>query len=156
MIHLARTNPKPASSALGKRLSGVLARYAAVSIAALWITNGPTLAADKMIPLKFGIGHAASTQKGTIKGYNGTAYVFDAAAGRTVSILFSPSNRSCYFNLTRKGEYEAIFIGSSAGNEFAGVLAKGGTYTVQTYLMRNAARRNETCRYTITIEFAPS
>ena len=52
---------------------------------------------------------------------------------------------SLLLNLTRKGEDTATFTG---------VLAEGGAFTAQTYLTRNAARRNETCRYTITIEFA--
>jgi hypothetical protein len=71
-----------------------------------------------------------------------------------MSILFSPSNASCYFNLLPPGSDEAIHIGSSVGNEFGGTLGASGEYRAQVYLMRNAARRNETCNYSITFEIS--
>ena len=52
------------------------------------------------------------------------------------------------------GSDEAIHIGSSAGNEFGGTLGASGEYRAQVYLMRNAARRNETCNYSITFEIS--
>ena len=71
-----------------------------------------------------------------------------------MSILFSPSNASCYFNVLPPGSDEAIHIGSSVGNEFGGTLGASGEYRAQVYLMRNAARRNETCNYSITFEIS--
>jgi hypothetical protein len=47
----------------------------------------------------------------------------------------------------------ALFNGSTEGsNEFTGKLEATGPYTVQVYLMRNAARRGETCKFTISFE----
>jgi hypothetical protein len=45
-----------------------------------------------------------------------------------------------------------VHIGSSAGNEFGASPTKAGTYRVQVYQMRATARRNETCRYSISFE----
>jgi hypothetical protein len=45
-----------------------------------------------------------------------------------------------------------MFIGSTSGNEFAGNLPATGNYVVEVYMMRSAARRNETCRYSVTFE----
>jgi len=44
-----------------------------------------------------------------------------------------------------------MFIGSTEGNRFSGTLTASGRHTVQVYLMRNAARRNEVANYTINI-----
>jgi hypothetical protein len=55
-------------------------------------------------------------------------------------------------------EDEAIFVGSTSGNEFVAPLTAGGNYKVRVYLMRNAARRNESASYefTFTITNGPA
>ncbi len=48
------------------------------------------------------------------------------------------------FNIIAPGkENEALFVGSSAGNQFEGRLPASGDYKVCVYLMRSAARRDE-------------
>jgi len=61
------------------------------------------------------------------------------------------SNASNYFNVTAPGAQQAMFIGSSAGTSFQDTVPSSGDYTIDLYLMRNAARRNETANFTITI-----
>ena len=75
-----------------------------------------------------------------------------ARAGQVMSVLFRPSNRSCYINVWTPGADSAAFNGSVTGNEYTANLAMSGDYAIQVYLMRNAARRNETCRYRVTVE----
>ncbi len=43
------------------------------------------------------------------------------------------------------------FVGSTSGNEWSAPLDADGEYTVRVYLMRSAARRNETANYTLTV-----
>jgi hypothetical protein len=109
-------------------------------------------ATDRMETVRFKPGAMSTTLNGTIRGYDGVKYVVGAAAGQVMSVLFSPRNRSCYINVWAPGADTAVFNGSSAGNEFATNLSATGDYTIQAYLMRNAARRNESCRYRLTIE----
>jgi hypothetical protein len=45
----------------------------------------------------------------------------------------------------------AIFVGSTSGNRFEAELPADGEYTIRVYLMRNAARRNETANYTLEV-----
>lgn len=71
-----------------------------------------------------------------------------------MSVLLSPNNRSCYFNVMPPSGEEAIFIGADRGNEFADQLHFSGDYKVEVYLMRNEARRGKTCAYTITFEIS--
>lgn len=114
----------------------------------------PTAAADRSETVKFRPGAISATLSGRIKGYDGVNYLFDARAGQVVSILFSPKNRSCYFNVFGPGADTAVHIGSSNGNEFGANLTASGQYRAQVYLMRNAARRGETCKYSMTIEIS--
>ncbi len=112
----------------------------------------PARAADKTQEVKFGAGQNAATLKGRLKGNDTNTYLLGAKAGQTMSITFSPSNLSCYFNLLEPGADSAVFIGSTSGNEFSGSLQKSGQHRVDVYLMRNAARRNEVCSYSVTFE----
>ena len=102
-------------------------------------------AGDKTEEVQFKKGATSATISGSIKGEHAITYKLKANAGQVMSILFAPKNASCYFNLMPPGSDAAIHIGSTSGNEFAGTLGVGGEYKTQVYLMRNAARRNETC-----------
>lgn len=109
-------------------------------------------AADRVEPIRFEQGATSTTLSGTIRGYDGVKYIVGASAGQVMSVLLSPSNRSCYMNVWAPGSDTVVFIGSSAGNEYAANLSTSGDYAIQVYLMRNAARRNQSCRYRLTIE----
>jgi len=104
----------------------------------------------KAVVVHFKPGLTSASYKGQVKGYNTVEYRLGANAGQTMSVSFETSNASSYFNvLPPGGGQEAIYIGSSEGNDFTGVLPANGTYVVQVYLMRNAARRNEVADYSI-------
>lgn len=132
---------------------GLSARIAVLATATLFATGETALAADRTETVKFAAGASNATVKGAIKGYDGIAYKLGASAGQVMQVLFSPSNGACYFNVFAPGNSsEAVFNGSMTGNEYSANLKKSGNYTVQVYMMRSAARRNETCRYTISFE----
>lgn len=97
-------------------------------------------------------GATSAELRGMIRGNADITYRVQTVAGQILQVLFTPSNRSCYFNAFEPGRSEAAHIGSSAGNEFARSPTEAGNYGIQIYLMRNAARRNETCRYRISFE----
>jgi len=66
-------------------------------------------------------------------------------------LLAMSPDTSAYFNVIAPGfEDEAVFVGSTSGNEFVAPLTAGRDYKVRVYLMRNAARRNESASYEIT------
>lgn len=116
------------------------------------LLTSPATAADRQEVVHFARGKTATTLSGTIRGYDGVRYALGARAGQTMSVLFKPGNRSCYMNVWAPGADAAAFIGSSSGNEYAANLTASGDYAIQVYLMRNAARRNETCRYSAVVE----
>ncbi len=99
----------------------------------------------------FAKGTSSKAIKGSIKGYQAVNYKVGVAAGQTLKVDLKTSNASSYFNITAPGAQAAMFIGSTSGNSASVKIPSSGDYTVQVYLMRNAARRNETASYTLTI-----
>ena len=104
--------------------------------------------------LSFTAGATSTKVSGKIRGYQFVDYQLPVKSGQSIEVNFTPSNLSAYFNVLPPGSDEAIFIGSTSGNHFAGKLTAEGIYTLRVYLMRNAARRNETARYSITVRLA--
>ena len=112
----------------------------------------PASAGETTKTVQFEKGKTSATLSGSIKGDDSVNYMLNAKAGQTISISFQPSNGSCYFNFFEPGADSAAFIGPTSGNEYSGALAASGDHKTQVYLMRNAARRNETCKYSITFQ----
>lgn len=111
----------------------------------------PSQAAERNV--RFAPGATAVMLKGVIRGDGDATYVLQTIDGQVLQALLTTSNRSCYFNVYEPGQQqEAAHIGSGAGNEYSLDPATPGTYRFQIYLMRNAARRNESCRYRLSIE----
>ncbi len=112
----------------------------------------PSWAGIQTQPVHFAKGASSARIQGTLKGDQTVDYVLRAKAGQVMSVSFKPSNDAAYFNVLPPGSSgEAIFVGSTSGNEWSGTLSVDGDYTVRTYLMRSAARRNEVARYALTI-----
>jgi hypothetical protein len=89
-------------------------------------------------------GATSAGLQGQITGDEIVDYLLDAAAGQRMTIDFRTDNPSAYFNLTAGSDPTALQVGSTSGNSYDGTLIWSGTYRVRVYLMRNAARRNET------------
>lgn len=89
--------------------------------------------------------------KGRLKGYETVDYQLNARTGQTLEVTLKSSNSANYFNVLQPGEESALFIGSTSGDHFAGVLARNGGYSIRVYLMRSAARRKEVANYSLTV-----
>ncbi|MGC6329570.1 hypothetical protein [Rhizorhabdus sp. FW153] len=122
----------------------------------LALAAGPAQAEPgiRTVPVIFSGGTTRQVIHGSIRGYDVIDYSLRAAAGQKLSVVFTTSNGSSYFNVGVQGAPEALFNGATSGNRFSSVLAANGSYAVRVYLMRNAARRNEVARYTLSIGLA--
>lgn len=118
---------------------------------ALSLVSVSAAAQIQSVPVQFAKGASSATLKGQLKGSVTRDYVVNARAGQTLTVDFKPTNASAYMNILPPGSEEAIHIGSSAGNRFSGPLKTSGDHRIRVYLMRNAARRNETSNYTLTV-----
>jgi hypothetical protein len=130
--------------------------WIAATLAAL--ISLPVHAADagavRIEPIAFTTSADSVQRKQSIKGDQTAEYRFNARTGQMLTVDFKPSNTSAYFNITAKGADYALFNGSIMGNHFSGTLPSDGEYTVQVYLMRNAARRNEVANYALSLRLA--
>ena len=104
--------------------------------------------------IQFEKGTSGTTITGKIKGDQTVDYQLSASAGQSMVAIFRPSNLSAYFNVLPPGSDVAIFVGSTSGNRFEAQLPAEGEYTIRVYLMRSAARRNETAHYTLDVDIA--
>jgi hypothetical protein len=103
--------------------------------------------------VRFDAGTSGTSITGQIRGDEGVDYLVRARAGQHLTVSFKPSNPMAYFNVLPPGSDKALFVGSSAadGSLFMTQLPRDGVYTIRVYLMRAAARRNETARYTMGV-----
>ncbi len=98
-------------------------------------------------------GTYGTTLNGRIKGYQIVDYRLRARAGQMMAVDFKPGNLSTYFNVLPPGSSDlGLFTGSRDGNHFKSPLPTDGVYTLRVYLMRNAARRHETAKYTLDVK----
>lgn len=108
--------------------------------------------------VQFSAGQSGATMSGRIKGYESVHYLLGAAAGQRMTVEMKASSTSAYFNIFAPGdlpgESAAMFIGATSGQRFEGVLPASGDYLVQVFLVRSAARRNETADYDLTFRIA--
>lgn len=130
--------------------------FAVVILLLLFFTNAHVRAADdiRKEQVQFKKGTSSATITGRLKGYQIVDYQLRAGTGQTMTVNFKPSNPSAYFNVLPPGTDEAIFVGSGSGNRCEAELPADGVYTIRVYLMRNAARRNETANYTLEVGIA--
>jgi len=107
--------------------------------------------------VQFSKGASDATIKARIKGRETVDYVLSAKAGQSMTVNFKTSNRMAYFNvLPPDTGKEALFVGASAadGSRVQLALPEDGQYTIRVYLIRAAARRNETSNYTLNVAVA--
>lgn len=107
--------------------------------------------------VSFDPGTNGTVIKDGIQGNEIIDYVLGAKAGQRMMVVLETDNSANYFNVMEPGSTgEAMYIGSTEGNRFEGGLPVDGDYTIRVYLMRSAARRNETADYSLAVNiFGP-
>lgn len=110
------------------------------------------VAQERSARVEFGRGQSSTVIRGTVRGYDGASYRINVRGGQRLAVTMDSSNSSNYFNILGPGGGEALFNGSISGDFADVIVPESGDYTVQVYLMRNAARRNEQARFTLRIE----
>jgi hypothetical protein len=124
--------------------------------AALLIALAPALAstqdAIQEIRVQFPRGASSTTLKGVLRGRQTVDYKIRARAGQRMTVDLETDHSGNYFNVLAPGQTNvAFFVGSTQGNRFRDKLQTTGDYTLRVYLVRAAARRNETVRYQLKV-----
>jgi len=98
--------------------------------------------------VQFEKGASSAVVEAQIQGYETVDYLLRVSAGQYMYVSMATDNGANYFNIMEPGEQDvAIYNGATSGNQFEGTTAKSGAYRIRVYLMRSAARRNETASY---------
>lgn len=112
----------------------------------------PSLADDvRQETVHFASGTSSSTINDRLKGYESVRYSLGVRAGQQMSVQLDSTKSSLYFNITAPGASEALYNSSISGNGTTVVVPSSGSYVIDVYLMRNAARRGETADYTLSL-----
>lgn len=102
--------------------------------------------------VEFAAGENAITIEDSITGYESVDYVVKLGAGQPLNVSMATQHTATYFNLIAPGEEDvAFFIGSTEGNQYEGTTELAGDYRIRIYMMRSAARREETADYRLEI-----
>lgn len=131
-----------------------IARSLPFVLAALVASLFPTRASDDIRTerVRFKPGTTSTAIEGSIKGYAIVDYLVGAREGQRMNVSLATKHGATYFNILAPGENEvAMFNGSVSENQFEGTLPKSGDYKLRVYMMRSAARRNETANYRLEI-----
>lgn len=125
-------------------------------VAALLSLAGPAVAQApiKQQRVQFAKGASAATIQGAIKGSASIDYIVGARAGQTMTVSMKASNGASYFNIIAPGETDVAFYNGGLAdplNSYKGVLPASGDYRIRVYLMRSAARRNESSNHTLSV-----
>ncbi len=134
-----------------------LSMFSILSVAlalGLSVPNGAALSQPpppRQERVTFPHGASSATITGTLKGDLTVDYLVRAGAGQTMTVSLTPTNRLAYFNVLPPGTGDVAMHVAQTGEPFRGRLPADGDYRVRVYLVRAAARRNETSRFTLTI-----
>lgn len=102
--------------------------------------------------VRLSAGSSATVIKGSVKGYRYVDYQVRAGAGQRLKVSMRAGSRASYFNvLPPESQDAAMFIEGAGDKAFDGMLPDDGVYTVRVYLMRSAARRNETSNFMLSV-----
>lgn len=124
------------------------------ALVVIGLTSSMTLAQSDIRTerIQFKKGASSAIVDGRIKGYQSVDYLIGAQKGQSANISLATKHGATYFNILAPGQTEvAFFNGSTGQNRFEGVLPEDGTYRIRVYMMRSAARRNESADYRLEV-----
>ncbi|MFO1033783.1 MAG: SH3 domain-containing protein [Hyphomicrobiales bacterium] len=119
--------------------------------AVLFLAGVGARADDTVSNLRFRSGADNTVVSGFIQGYDTASYLLDVRAGQQILVAMTGSNPQNYFNVSPPGSDSAVFNGSISGNNWNGTARRSGKYRIDIYLMRAAARRDESSRYKLAV-----
>lgn len=131
---------------------------AALAAALAMTTGGWAAAETRYETIQFPAGQSSYSVFGTVGGYDTVEYGLNATKGQRLRVTMKTSNTSAYFSVYAPGDTpgkaDALFTGATTGSYADLTLPADGRYTIQTYLMRNAAQTNGRADYTLDIHIS--
>ena len=128
----------------------VVLRAPLLLVALFAVATSPALAREELRTEKvdFKRGATRASLNGKIKGYEGIDYILEASKGQQMNVSMATDNAANYFNILATHENEqAMFVGSTSGNQFEDIFPKSDAYKIRVYMMRSAAHRKEVAKH---------
>lgn len=113
-------------------------------------TPGAHAAGIRTETVQFKKGATSASIAGHVKSDADIDYRVRAGAGQTLAISLKKINPRNYFNVYPPGVDVPMYVGHT-GEDWKGMLPTDGDYRIRVYLMRPAARRNESSDYTLSL-----
>ncbi len=104
--------------------------------------------------IHFQKGSTSVIVQGTITGSQYVRYKISAGTGQHMIVTLKTNHNGNYFNIYEPGNgpgNEAMYAATMNGLRYEGILPANGEYTLSVFLMRYAARRDETAKYSLEI-----
>jgi hypothetical protein len=124
-----------------------------MALAAAAMVTAPMAApalAQTVSQITFAKGTSGATVKGTLKGDAYRDYKLRVGKGQKLSVSISKGQPN--FNILPPGSSgEAVFIGSSEGNDATNLPTVAGEYTIRVYLMGGATKSGKAYPYTLSV-----
>lgn len=131
--------------------------HALVCLLALGCAGMPVRAQDtggnetQTRTLRFAKGSTSASVKGVLQGRRGIDYKLAARAGQTMRVTLQSPSASVAFNVLPPGSNDVALPGAIGQRGWSDALPADGNYTIRTYLVRAAARRNERAAFALTV-----
>jgi hypothetical protein len=90
----------------------------------------------------------------SIAGFEEVVYVVPLRQGQSLRVALSSSNISSCFDIYAPGETKPVFVGGDSGSTHRLLARTSGDYRVKVYLLRLAARDDQSARYTLEFELS--
>lgn len=127
-----------------------LKRLGIASVIAILLSQGMALAQSSE-RVNFAAGNDNAAVEAEVSGNDYRDYVLGAAAGQTMGVSLI-TDGSAYFNILPPGSNgEAIYIGSTDGNDASITLPADGDYTIRVYLMGNDKDSGQMVPFTLSM-----
>jgi len=124
----------------------VLLGFALLSLSSPALAQGPF----RTEQVRFAKGASSAAVNGAIKADGGVSYALTVRAGQTLKVSLRTRNASARYNVIAPGVDQPLFNGSNA-RDYAGKTPVAGAYRIIVYMTEDAAMRNETADYVLTI-----
>jgi hypothetical protein len=116
----------------------------------LGIVSAVSAADDPTQRVFFEPGATSATINGSVTGYRSLRYFVATRAGQILSISFTPSKKSLYFNILQ-GTHTLHDGSSDDAHAWAAKVAADGDYVIDVYFKSSDARKNAQATFELTV-----
>jgi hypothetical protein len=109
---------------------------------------------ESRIRVTFDAGNSFRSFENALDGFDEVSYVIALREGQTLQVALASNNISNCFDIYAPGAAKPVFVGGDSGSTHRLWAKSAGDYVVKVYLLRLAARDNQSAQYTLEFTLA--